>query len=249
MEKLNEGASLGPRRIRLTWLGMIALLILGGVLVLGQVLDADHTYWAITLIAASGVFAAVFVADRDHWWALIPAYALVMTGIYAILGGGTDPYDSWEAGYWALAVSVPFVVVFATSPKQRWWALAPAYFWLAGGLAVLLELDELWIPAYLTIATALPFFAAYAANRERTWLLITGGMLAALGIAYVAAAAELPVLAIVPVVGIFFLARMVSRQRERARAPEKPRYGPEADKPPAEFEALGSSPTRSGGDR
>ena len=135
---------------------------------------------------------------------------------------------------------MPFVGIFASNRKRHQWALLPAYIWFAIGIAVLLELSYFWTPAYLAIVTAVPFLYLYAFNRERREMLITGSVLAALGTGYIAAAAELPSLAIVPVTGIFFVARMVSREQVKAELPQAPRRGPEADKAPVDYEALGT---------
>lgn len=254
MKEPAEKVSLELRRIRLTRLGMIALVVLGMALAIGQIIEADNIYWAIALMASGGMFVAVYALDRNHWWALIPAYALVVTGIYIAMGGGTYSYDGYSydnwAGFWALAAGIPFLAIFVTGPRRRWWAMIPAYFWLVVGVATMIDLSFFWTPAYLTLVTALPFFGVYAINRERMWLLVAGGVLIALSAGYVAAAADVPVLAIAPVVGIFFLARMISRQQEHpTKQPPMPKRGPEADKPPAEFEPLGAPSARSGGDR
>ncbi len=242
-------SSLEMRRIRLTRLGMIALAVLGGVLAVGQITEANEVYWAITLLVSAGVFVAVFALDRDHWWALIPAYALAVTSVFLVLGGGMHRYGDWAA-FWTLAAAVPFFAVFATAPRRRSWAIIPAYFWLVVGVATLIDLSFFWAPAYLALVTALPFFGFYAINREQAWALVTGGVLVALSAGYAAAAADVPALAIIPVIGIFFLVRMISWQQKRtAKQPPTPKYGPEADKPPTEFDPLGASQARSAGDR
>lgn len=242
MEKIREGLE-ARSRIGLTWVGGIALLAFGAVLLLGQIFSMPTGYWAISLIASGVVFAAIFLLDQDHWWGLIPAYALVAGGVFLAVADDTD--SSWAGIYWPLVIVAPFVAVFATNPKQRWWALIPAYSMLVigVGMALINDLTDLWIPAFLSFAIAPPFFVVYAVDTKRAWALVTGGITALVGVGFAVAAMEIYILAILVVGGIFLLARLISWKRgQPAWLPhvQKPASGPEADRPPADFEPVGA---------
>ena len=245
MEEVKEKLDTLSQRIGLTWMGGMSFLVLAVVLLLGQVFMFDTLYWVITLIVSGLVFTALFVVDRDHWWGLIPAYGLIITGIFLAVGG--DEYTTWAGSFWAFAICLPFVVIYATAPTRRRWALIPAYAMLVIGAGLLLAdvLTAFWLPGYLLFCLALPFLAMYTSAKRQTWMLITGGILATIGAGYAVAAIEAFIPVFFAVCGVFLLARQVSRRRAQSaqvRREQAPAYGPEADR--ADFEPI-SAPASS----
>lgn len=205
--------------------------------------EGDAIYW---LVAVGLPFLYLFVTDPSkRWWALIPTYIMASTAVYLLIAG-ILPGGNWDGVYWLSTVGVPFLVLFATDPAKRWWALIPAYVFASTGTFLIVE-PVLWGDldgAYWLFAIALPFFVVYATGpRDRWWALIPGGILASIGVGLFLSsiALVLPVLFIVA--GIVLLTRQAKQRRAKAAPsmePSVPQYGPEADRPLPEFEPLGT---------
>jgi hypothetical protein len=164
--------------------GLIALIELN---ILQDELVAVYVLSAIAL-----PFLVVFMCNRQHWWALIPAYVLLAIGVmiglieWRLLGNG------FVATYVLTAIALPFLVVFVRD-RQQWWALIPLYVLLAVGVMIALieidVLDDLLVPAYVMFAIAVPFFFVYARNPKNWWALIPGGIMALIGVSFLIAEA------------------------------------------------------------
>lgn len=92
------------------------------------------------LLAVALPFLAAFIRDRARWWALFPAYFLLVIvgaiGLAEFAGIG----DDLVSAYLALAAGIPFLAIYARDRKQ-WWAL------LLGAVAVVLGLSfASWLP-------------------------------------------------------------------------------------------------------
>jgi hypothetical protein len=96
--------------------GLIALVTLN------ILQDEAVAFYVLAAIALP--FLAVYLRNREHWWALIPAYVLLAVGLMIVLIGAGILSDLLVPGYVMFAVAIPFFVVFARNPKQ-WWALIP----------------------------------------------------------------------------------------------------------------------------
>jgi len=76
------------------------------------------------LLAIALPFLAIFLRDRARWWALIPAYPLlVVAGAVGLAASGLVS-DELISAFVVLALALPFLAVFARDRKQ-WWALIP----------------------------------------------------------------------------------------------------------------------------
>ena len=64
------------------------LLVAAGVLFLlnsiGTISIGDYQ-WAIILVIGGLAFLSVFLADREHWWALFPSFGLLIGGTILFL--------------------------------------------------------------------------------------------------------------------------------------------------------------------
>jgi hypothetical protein len=86
------------------------------------------------LLAIALPFLAVFFQDRARWWALIPAYPLlVVAGAVGLAASGLVSDDLISA-FVVLALALPFLAIFARDHEQ-WWVLLP------GGLLAVLGLS------------------------------------------------------------------------------------------------------------
>jgi hypothetical protein len=127
--------------------GLVALTTLG-------VLRGDFVaLYVLTAVALP--FIVVFVRDRTHWWALIPAYVLLCIGAMVVLIEQGPLHELLIPAYVLFAVALPFFVVFARNPR-RWWALIPGGVTAAVGLSFLIAeaVAQYVVPIVLIIAGA-----------------------------------------------------------------------------------------------
>jgi hypothetical protein len=224
------------KRQALVWGG---LLILFGVMTLvSNLTDLSAWIWVIVLALAGLAVFGVYVTDRSDLTLLIPAYVLWAVAGLVALNTSNILGDDFIATYILAAIVLPFLVVFLRD-RAQWWALIPAYVLLAVGLMVGLiasgVLTELFIPAYVMFAVAIPFLVVFALNPKEWWPLIPGGIMAVIGLAFLVAEAAVEYIA--PVVLVLAGAWILVRQfvRKEPAAPDVPAVaGPEADEPSVE---------------
>jgi len=115
-------------RDRKQWWALIPGLVILGIAVAVFLAEQDlvEGYIVATIILA-GVglpFLLIFLSDRQHWWALIPA--MTMTGIAAgVFLEGLGAIGGPAVGGLAVAgVSLGFVSIYLID-REQWWALIP----------------------------------------------------------------------------------------------------------------------------
>ena len=108
--------------------GLIALTTLNALR------DGLVATYVLTTIALP--FLVVFARDRQKWWALIPAYVLLVVGLMVALIEGGILDDLLIPAYVMFAIAIPFFVIYACRPKQ-WWPLIP------GGILAIIGLSFL----------------------------------------------------------------------------------------------------------
>jgi hypothetical protein len=111
----------------------VALLI---ALIIPNVLQ-DETIAFYVLLAIALPFLAVYYRDRAQWWALIPAYVLLVVSVMLGLMGLGVLDDLLVPAYVLIAIALPFFVVYARDRKQ-WWALIPGGIMAVIGLSFLI---------------------------------------------------------------------------------------------------------------
>jgi uncharacterized protein (DUF486 family) len=199
-------------------------VVLGHVLILVgllAVVDVNRELspwaWVIALAAAGAVAFGFFLAAPGDWGLLISAYVLeAVAGLIALVELSILQ-DEIIATYVLAAIALPFAVVFLRD-RAQWWAAIPAYALLAVGVMVGLIgqglIDELLIPAYIMFAIAIPFLVVYGRDTRNWWALIPGGIMAAIGAAFLLAEAqaELVVPVLLMLVGIWMLVRALARR-------------------------------------
>lgn len=184
------------------------------ILIALAVLDiVPGTFIAIyVLVAIALPFLVVYVRNREYWWALIPAYVLLAIGAMLLLTEWNILPDAFIATFVLTAIALPFLVVFLRD-RANWWALIPAYVLLVVGIMVpLLDynvLTDLWVPAYIMFAIAIPFFVVYLWDPKEWWPLIPGGIMAVIGSAFLlsSGAGRYLTAVVLIVVGVLILTR------------------------------------------
>jgi hypothetical protein len=164
------------------------ILILGGALFLavnlGYISGTSPTFWMAVFAGLGGLFLITyFLNGVQHWGWLFPALIL---GALALTIGLSEAgvQDSLTAAPILVSVALPFVVAFALKPRERWWALIPAWVMLAVTGIVLLSdrLEGELMGTFVLYTIALPFFVVFFVNRANRWALIPGGILAVVGL-------------------------------------------------------------------
>jgi uncharacterized membrane protein HdeD (DUF308 family) len=218
----------------LNWLWGGALIMLGLLFLANQLFNFDLTGLMIALgFAGVGViFLAVYLVNHQQWWALIPFYIMeVIAGI--ILLSTTNLEGEIVAMLIMFAIGLPFLYLYLRN-RAHWWALIPAYIMFAIGMFVFLasgRMDDNLLVTYIMFAIALPFFVVFLSNRANWWALIPGGVMAMIGLAFMAGSLVSYVIpGVLIVAGIFLLVRELASGGRRT-APIEPKTGPETDKP------------------
>ncbi len=124
--------------------GIAGLIVLGSLrFIPGELIGASVMFY----IAAP--FFYVYLRDRQHWWALIPAYAMAALGVAILL----SPILSGElaGSYVMFAIAAPFFYVYLRN-RQYWWALIPGGIMAAIGMALLIAGFAYLVPALMVVA-------------------------------------------------------------------------------------------------
>jgi len=112
--------------------------------------DLAAVYW---MAAVGTPFLVVWATDpRKRWWALIPTYVFGMTAGFLFI----EPILSRTSGeligaFWTFAIALPFLVVYLTNPRERWWALIPGGIMAIIGAGLLISVAQFVLPAVLIV--------------------------------------------------------------------------------------------------
>jgi hypothetical protein len=99
---------------------LIALMV--GLIEFNLLKDA----WMATFVLGGiGLpFLIVYLLNRKNWWALIPAYTMVVIGLMVGLIDAGILRDTIIPAYVFLSIAIPFFLVYANDSSQ-WWPLIP----------------------------------------------------------------------------------------------------------------------------
>ena len=147
----------------------------------------DGIIATVVLVLIAIPFLAVFLLNRENWWALIPGWVLLTIGVMVfLLDQNLLPGDLVPL-YVLSSIGMPFLVVYLMN-RENWWALIPAYVLLNIATMVTLIvfdlLDGFAIPAYIMFSIAIPFVVVFLINRSQRWALIPAGILSFLGFGF-----------------------------------------------------------------
>lgn len=150
------------------------LLTCGAVtLVLGSSLFASPAAAALASLGLGMTFLAVFLARRNHWWALIPAGAFV--GIAAwVVAGIRFAVIGWHPVPAVLFIGLSFVAIWLSSVQKRrmrWSLLVGSLIAIAAVLyfvgLLLARWAALWPIALVIVGAATPLVLLLAERRRR----------------------------------------------------------------------------------
>lgn len=165
-------------------------LILAGLLFLLQNLGffpVGDLFWLAVRLLAGVFIVALFLQNRQHWWALIPGFTLLSSAaadILAIPGLGLDP--DWSSTVMLGGIAASFLVIYLLSP-QRWWALIPF-----GVLVTLAVVARLQVAEYISggaffFGLGLTFLLVALAPTPQgrlQWAWVPAGLLILVGILF-----------------------------------------------------------------
>src|SRR5574341_1176075 len=225
----NKNTASGPG-----WLGGAILIVIGAAALLGQFLPGiSGLFWAMLFVLGGAVFGLVYFLNRANWWALIPAYAMIVIGVLIMMGVTAVAPGEVIGIYVMLAIGFPFLYVYLRN-RANWWALIPAYvmFAIAGIIAVssIVSNGEL-IGSFVMFAIAAPFLYVYMPNRKNWWALIPAGVMTLIGLGLLPATVPYAIPIALIVIGLFLLFRQSGGGRRTAPISPPPATGPAADKP------------------
>lgn len=235
------------------WIWGLVLIVLGAFFLIAQFVPGFSNLlgglvWAAVMVGIAAAFFGIYMSDRSHWWALIPAYVFAAIGGIIALATIRFPGDG-IAAFVLMAIALPFFYVYLRD-RKNWWALIPAYVMTAITVLILLPFGMMpgeWVAAYVNFAVAAPFLYVYLRNRKHWWALIPAGITGFVGIAFLVAGTAYLIPALMIVAGVYLLVRylVVGRRQPAAVAPAAPaalpKTGPAADRPVTEFTPLGVS--------
>jgi hypothetical protein len=127
--------------------------------------------------------AAYAVNPKGNWWALIPAWVLGVLTLVTIIAERVP--GEFVGSFFMFAIGLPFLVVFLTNRKERWWALIPGGIMLVLSIIPLLTLGNIpedLMGAVIMFLFALPFLVVYLWTRANWWALIPCGVFLSIGV-------------------------------------------------------------------
>jgi len=177
----------------LIWGGLLVILGLGFLAENLDLLgDWNAPVGSLVLGAISLMFLAIFVGDREQWWALIPG--LVMLGVaVAVFFAEQDLIADHVVATIILAgVGLPFLLIFIMD-RSHWWALIPGMTMSGIAAAVFFEgagaISDEAVGGLVVGGIALGFLSIYLIDRQQWWALIPGGIMSTVAFFLLAAAA------------------------------------------------------------
>lgn len=165
----------------------IILIAAGGLFLaqnLGYLDQLGLQVWTVIFGVASLLFFATYFVNGIHSWGwLFPAFIFAALALTLWMADNAVEGSVMGAPILA-AVGLPFLVVFALSPRRNWWSLIPAWVMIVLVLIVLLadQVQGEWIGALVLFSIGLPFLVVFIVNRQNWWALIPAWSLLVIGL-------------------------------------------------------------------
>lgn len=186
---------------RLNGLLWAAGLVIGGLVILlfnFDLLGADRPevrlFVAGGLALAGTVFFGAFVAARQHWWRLIPAWTLLALAGMVLLNTLGWASAVVQGALLFVGLALAFAHIYLLNRTEHWWAIIPGGFMLVlGGAVALSEQAPLTLLGGLLFAgMGLVFGLVYLLGdrRRQWWALVPGAILVIFGLFVFARDAE-----------------------------------------------------------
>jgi hypothetical protein len=141
---------------------------------------ADTFFGSLIFIAVAIPFIVAFFTNmRGNWWALIPAFSLLM--LSAIVYFADTAAEEWVGALFLYGVGVPFLLVYLFNRNRRW-ALIPGLILVGIGTLALVSALNTYANIVVTFLIAAVFFYVYFSRRTSWWALIPAGLMASIGL-------------------------------------------------------------------
>lgn len=130
----------------------------------------DNIFGGVFVLGGIGTaFVAVYLADRRHWWAIIPAgvmYSLTTIVIFDNLLGG---FGSGGILFIGLGITFVILAILPTNERSMTWAWYPAIPMMIMGVLIFAASEDLFrfvLPAALIAGGLLLVFRAFVPRRS-----------------------------------------------------------------------------------
>jgi hypothetical protein len=176
--------------MKVKWINLFwgIILIAAGALFLAQNLGyLDQLELPVLMVVFAVVsllfFVSYFIKGLREWGWLFPAF--IFAALALVLWMQAQGIEGpWMGVPVLVAVALPFLVAFALSPRENWWALIPA--WVMAVISAILifagEAQGEWIGALVLFSIGFPFLVVYLADRQNWWALIPAWTLLIIGL-------------------------------------------------------------------
>jgi hypothetical protein len=117
---------------------IIAIGVLALLINLGVIAHLDNLTLGCGLLLVSFLFFRIYHADRQKWWALIPACLCAFLGVVMVVQTFWDFAGELVGAGFLWACTIAFGYIFSRN-KQHWWAVIPAGICFTLGSVVLIS--------------------------------------------------------------------------------------------------------------
>ena len=173
-----------------TWriLAGVGLLLFGSILLLDNfnIVKLGDVIWSALFAAGSVAFIYLLVTNKENWWAVFPAAALM--GIAAVIAADNLPFlrgTDYGGAIFLGMLALGFWYVYLTDHK-KWWAVIPAgVLTTLSGVIVLENTNLIDTGAFFMLGLGLTFILlVFLPNggEKMTWPWIPGLILTAIAL-------------------------------------------------------------------
>jgi hypothetical protein len=165
------------------------LLVLAGLVLLLNNFGIIQLNWEMLVGPLFGigglVFLAVYLLDRDNWWALIPGFVLIGLGIIFFMGQNLESMAEELGGAVFLGLlGLAFLLIYITH-RENWWAIIPGGVLVTLAGVTLIPEDSVLMGGAFFLGLAVTFGLVYilpSPSGRMKWALYPAGILLILGI-------------------------------------------------------------------
>jgi hypothetical protein len=165
------------------------LLVAGGLIYLLQNLGLIHwgnLVWGIAAGLAGLVFVALFIRNRQQWWAIIPGLALLAVAALVALNALAPALSAhWGGTLFLGAMGLSFWIIYLLD-RDKWWAIIPGGVLVTlAGVAALNQSNDLQTGGIFFFGLGATFIlVALAPNphHQMRWAFIPAAVLLVLGL-------------------------------------------------------------------
>lgn len=165
------GVFIGDRQQWWALIPGMVLLPVGILILLSSFMPGfNEGIGGLIIMAGMGLgFIFVYLANRTHWWALIPGGVLVTLGIVAALEDVTSDGLTGGIFFFGLGLTFLLVALVPTPGGKMRWALIPAVIMIFFGIFVYFAVEDLlvyFIPLAFILAGGLVIWRALRSRRS-----------------------------------------------------------------------------------